>query len=142
MPEVQPYIRQIDSTIAEEARRYYHNHPDNISVIERLEKVTVTAAEDRFWNYLETKRYHITLISTYSPDYILINQEEEDKSIVEKTVHTARNNFCTALEATPKYRTLPTNILSRTTKYFTLPAFTDCSPPHHNSLFIDLTDLE
>ena len=142
MPEVLPFIRQIDSTIAEEASRYYHNHPDNITVIERVEKVKVTEAEDRFWNYIETKRYHCTLHSTYSPEYILINLVEEDESIIEKTVETNRNNFFTALEETPKYRTLPTNILSRTVRYYTLPPFTACSPPQPNSIIIDLTDLE
>jgi hypothetical protein len=120
MPEVFPFVRQIDSNIVEEAHIYYHNQPENMKVSERVEKITTVTEEDRFWNYTETKRLHVTLISTYSPEYLLIDLVEVDKETIEKVVQTNTNCFCTVLEDTPKYRTLPTNILSRTVCYFRL----------------------
>ncbi|KAA1091085.1 hypothetical protein PGT21_050243 [Puccinia graminis f. sp. tritici] len=137
MQDINIYFKNIDPSLLAETRRYYTDHPENITVEQELRKVVKRVYRDTYWICTTTTTSAVLSSAIYAPDNTVISYTdylEEVKSVISEYYRNP-SSFNLPPDV-PPFNFLESELIEDTTTYTTIPDF-GFGNPHYA---LDLSD--
>jgi hypothetical protein len=134
MQTINIHFKDIDPTLLAETRRYYTDHPENITAEQELQKIVKKVYRDTYWICTTITTSAVLSSAIYAPDNTVISYTdylEEVKSI--KSEYYRNPSSFNLPPDVPPFNFHECELIEDTTTYTTLPDFGFWNP-HFNTL--------